>query len=799
MSILDKFDHKSTLEAPLPFKVKASFHAMFEHWQSLAEGDDPDQAKYAQTVLDSVAHAKEIHVPFDDFTLLDKYEDEIARLFAPLFPEPLHNNEIKAISLPFRHFFFNPTPRLKDILDQTDQDYMMMIRDLEPDQMYVFACMFVIKVLYRTNVEYKRPFFFDIPNKKDGVRKNYRAFFNGDFATFKANDEARKLTDDDIKELVDNFDNVELWMEKIPPDSYDFEGFGLVTLFDVTTDESLSSMKNILLKPAALRSTALVRSLEEDLRSYFGEKDIDLSFATYDQASHNIMKMNSSAWANADGDCEECDWSSTTSENNFCDRSEELVFAKKQMFVLSDIAKLKAYSNPLLERMRAHGVQSMIVCPLEYENSVIGYLELTSSTPYLLNSVMANKLRDVTPLFTVAMKRALDEHETKLEAIVQEKFTSIHSSVSWRFTEVAEKVLKGRENQLGDQMEQVVFRDVVPLYGQFDIRGSSDARNSAIQADLVKQLKQAENVMAAALNNVHLPVYDQLKYRIENYRTNLEQNVSAGDEVKILDFLQKEIYPVFHHLSAQDPALQKTIASYMMALDPELNVIYDKRKNYEDSVMMINESIGDVVDAEQDSAQQMFPHYFEKYKTDGVEYNAYIGQSLLQNLTYDPIYLHNMRLWQLLLTHRVEQRMHALRAKLPVPLEIASLILVHSAPLAIKFRLDEKKFDVDGAYNIRYEIVKKRIDKAHIKGTTERLTQPGKIAIVYSQDDEADEYMRYLEYMGSLGMIDGDIENVELQDLQGTAGLRALRATVSYSGAHVDADNLEKAIQEIND
>lgn len=34
----------------------------------------------------------------------------------------------------------------------------------------------------------------------------------------------------------------------------------------------------------------------------------------------------------------------------------------------------------------------------------------------------------------------------------------------------------------------------------------------------------------------------------------------------------------------------------------------------------------------------------------------------------------------------------------------------------------------------------KRIDKAHIKNTNERITQPGKIAIIYSQDKDALEY-----------------------------------------------------------
>ena len=41
--------------------------------------------------------------------------------------------------------------------------------------------------------------------------------------------------------------------------------------------------------------------------------------------------------------------------------------------------------------------------------------------------------------------------------------------------------------------------------------------------------------------------------------------------------------------------------------------------------------------------------------------------------------------------------------------------------MTISFRMDEKQFDVDGTYNARYEIVKKRVDKAYIKGTTERV------------------------------------------------------------------------------
>jgi hypothetical protein len=81
------------------------------------------------------------------------------------------------------------------------------------------------------------------------------------------------------------------------------------------------------------------------------------------------------------------------------------------------------------------------------------------------------------------------------------------------------------------------------------------------------------------------------------------------------------------------------------------------------------------------------------------------------------------------------------------PLETTQLIFIHSNPIDISFRNDERRFDVEGAYNIRYEVVKKRIDKVLIAGTVERLTQPGKIAMVYFNANEAAEYQEYIRYL----------------------------------------------------
>jgi hypothetical protein len=87
---------------------------------------------------------------------------------------------------------------------------------------------------------------------------------------------------------------------------------------------------------------------------------------------------------------------------------------------------------------------------------------------------------------------------------------------------------------------------------------------------------------------------------------------------------------------------------------------------------------------------------------------------------------------------------------------------------------------VDGAYNIRYEIIKKRIDKVHLRDSEERLTQPGKIAIVYSQQKELLEYLEYIEFLQGEKLLGENLEHLELEDTQGISGLKAVRVDVLF-------------------
>jgi hypothetical protein len=631
--------------------------------------------------------------------------------------------------------------------------------------------------MYKIPVNFKRPLYFDIPDER-GVMHHYRVMINGDFSLIRPKENYKPLSPEDIQRLIDNSHDYELWKEMIPPGTYEYEGIAIITLYDQSEEEALSELKQLLLTNNALKDEGILNQLQSQLAQYLGIDKIEIGFEAFDEQGNNIKALYGAARPSKllgesfESDVDEC----------FCSYSEDILLKKRDAFAVSNVEDISWAPSRFVHRMAEAGVGSFIVAPLKYNDEIIAFIELTSVQKGALNSMLIGKLKNVLPMFTVAVSRSIDFHDTQLEAIIQDKFTSIHPTVSWKFTEAAEKIYQHQAANQTPEISDISFQDVYPLYGQFDIRGSSDARNASIQADLMDQLNLADEVIRLSLRKNKLPIYQQLLFRIDQYRLALSQAIHAGDEVKILDFIKRELDPVFDFLEKQKEQEQH-VRKYRESLDKDLGVVYNRRKEYERSVTMINERICEYLDHQQVLAQKMFPHYFEKYKTDGVEFNAYIGQSLVQGDTYHPLYLKNLRLWQLLVTCGVENIHQSFKDDLPVPLGITSLILVHSNPLAIRFRMDEKRFDVDGAYNIRYEILKKRIDKAYIKGTTERLTQPGKLAIVYSQDWEADEYLQYISYLQSIDYLDKNLERLELEDLQGTAGLQAFRIGFKYEVA----------------
>jgi hypothetical protein len=330
-------------------------------------------------------------------------------------------------------------------------------------------------------------------------------------------------------------------------------------------------------------------------------------------------------------------------------------------------------------------------------------------------------------------------------------------------------------------MEDIVFKDVVPFYGQSDVRGSSRARNQGIQQDLTRQLTLALDIMTSAAAARPWPLLRQYVFRIETLLTALSGGMTSSHESSVFSLLNQEVTETFDSLKGIAGDLDEKIHGYCQEVDPVSGMIHHRQKEYEDSVSALNSGLSAYLEQEDAKIQQAFPHYFEKRRTDGVDYMMYIGAAMMETGTLPSFHIRDMTLWQIMAARGMALCTEKIKPDLKIPLDTCHLILVNHTPLSIRFRYDEKRFDVDGAYDVRHEIIKSRLDKALIKGTGERLTQPGRIAVVYATPNEEKEIVQHIRFLTDQGKLENDLERLDLADMPDVMGLKAFRVGVTLS------------------
>jgi hypothetical protein len=656
-------------------------------------------------------------------------------------------------------------------------DFELQIKNMPEDDRYIVACAIILNYCYGYNINFKRPFFYEIPDV-NGILHYYKILYNADFCEIIPTEKAKKITKADYDELLDNFENIDLWKEKFPPNSYLFKGFVISNIFDVTDDQSISNIKSSLIGEDKRKDESFMQRFYEIFRSLLGINDIKVGFSIYNKEEgvfERVYGVGTHSFLLNKSDYASC-------KDSLCSWSYNRLINENKYFSVSDVDKTydKAKGKaPHITALYEQGIKSAIFAPIANENGLMGVIEIVSSKPQVLNSINANKLIDIMPYIVEAVARSKNEEENLIEAIIQKECTSIHPSVHWRFVKEAKEFIKAEMNGEQANFSKIAFENIYPLYGQIDIKGSSEARNTATRLDLTLQLNTVKTIFKKATEIVSLPIYEQYIYQIDEYLEVLKSYFQVDSEQQISSFLADEIKSVFLHVRSSN-LLKSEIDQYFESIDKMGNTFYIHRKDYDDTIAKINKEMASLLDEKQIDAQAMYPHFFERFKTDGVEHSMYIGEAITREDSFNPIYLFNLRLWQLQMMCEMENAYYQMQSEFPISLDVASMILVFNQPLSISFRMDEKQFDVDGTYNARYEIVKKRVDKAFIKGTKERVTQKGKISIVYSQKQDEREYLRYIKFLQSKHYLDTDVEIVELQDLQAVTGLKAIRVSVLY-------------------
>ncbi|MRX37964.1 GAF domain-containing protein [Flavobacterium sp. LC2016-23] len=785
------------LHAESPFKTIISFHKLIESFEEIALSDVDYRSNYAKAILKQIESIPQLKTGIEDFSIIKNNEALIKNILADLFPTALTYNEIKAVTIPFQNISFNYTERFKRILRNAGDEFYMEIRDFDNHQFYINNCCLILSSYYGQNIDFNKIFFYDIPDE-NGIEKHYRILYNADFMEITPTERSVSLTQDDIDLLIDNYNDTELWKSKFPPGSWMLKGFGIVSLFDATTESAISNLKSNLLKPDT-KTVASNDIIENIFKSIFKVPDLKVGFIIYNPEEEKFIrpiKYDNQLQSFLLSTDQEVDC-----KNAFFGCSFENLLDKQEPFVISNVKKFMEESpnKRLGEHLLKQNIQSCVFAPVIKDGHLLGVVELVSENPRSLNSVNATKLELVLPYLTDTIDRYNTDMQHQVEAIIQREYTTIHPSVYWKFKKESQNYFQNNNPAKDYIFKEIVFKNVFPLYGQIDIKGSSEHRNETVKRDLKNQLTTILEIFGNQKPNSNLMLLEQRKFELESLRDELDQPLKADTEQHIQRYIEEEIHPLLKN--TKDTAKNEKLEQlYFESLDEKTGMFYQERKKFDNAMSIINKKLASVLDKKQLEAQQIYPHYYERFKTDGVEHNLYIGASIAPTKPFDIMYLHNLRLWQLQTLCEMELEHHQLKESLPYELDVTSLILVFSSALSIRFRMDEKRFDVDGTYNARYEVVKKRIDKANIKGTKDRITEKEKITIVYSQNSEEAEYLKYIKYLQHKKILEPAIEQFEVEDLQGVSGLRAIRVKVINNITNANAKKItyQDLLDELN-
>lgn len=766
-----------------PFVLKFSFEKLIRKMEAEAS-ESSEYALSHQRILDKTKEFPEL---LNDIGNLDFFKDNemlMKELLRDLFPPMLTGNEIKAIGFPFYNFFFNPSKRFQSILKNAGENFDMLIKGLDPHRFYVMSCCIILRDFYKVPLNLSMPFIFDIPNE-EGIVNHYRFLNNVDFIDVNPLEDYKKLTEEEIGELLDNFDDYELWKEKFPPKSWELKGFAVINFFDATTEIAVSNLKSKLINLEDDKN--LKSEMNKIFRSIFQVPDLELGFTAIDFEENKFVRnpINGviDSFILSGGIPQDC------KNELLCEKNFNTLVETRKFFSISDVERTyqEFPESTLAKQFYESGIKSAIFAPIIKDKKLLGIIELVSRKK-MLNSINATKMEIVMPYLEDTMDRLYDGIETRIQAIIQREYTSIHPSVYWKFRQEAERHIGFYREDFDLPYRNISFQNLTPLFGQTDIRNSSVSRNLAIKKDMEINLMMISDVFKKLSSDNDLEAINQ---KLIQYQKLLNNDLKADTESQVQNFILFEVHPLLESIKLQNTNYNQIITDYHKQLDSKTELVYNFRKKFDDSLSSINKNLADILDKRQEEQQHRFPFYYERFKTDGVEHNMYIGSSIEPDLTYDPIFLKNLRLWQLRVLCETEIEYVKHKDRLAYPLDVASLILVYSTPISIRFRMDEKRFDVDGSYNARYEMIKKRIDKSLVKNSEERITQSGKISIIYSQEREREEYLKLIKILQNQNILESNVEELDVEDLQGINGLRALRVAVNYKAENVEYDFVE--------
>jgi hypothetical protein len=775
---------REIIKPSLGADIKLSLKPFIDYIKKRAELERTSKSNFYKYIIQQFSQYPELQFPIavEDAGKYTELYELIYTALSPIIND--ENQQYWALGTPLSGCFHYGTDAFYGVLmDKSNCSIRMDLdlpsrREMEKNMLSSFYGI-ILERFYNISMSGNQVIVNSIVDKDTHLLKYYRLNVDTRFLEVKANVELPDYNLKDVKDYIkDERNTLKILTKLIPPEIFSISGISVITLTDVTSEYALESIKNLVIEHSDSQKGQHPKDISIALKTLVGTDQIDFGLVPYLKLNNKLQINELSGFTSI---LIQLAKDQGEDEDQYDDLIEQYLLNPRTL-IFPEITTDEYANYPMLKLLGLLDITSYALFPLYYNGKLVGCLELYTKKAYVFNGSTLTKIEAAFPLLAQLFQNIIIDFNNDIQEVVTDKFTALQPSVQWRFHEAAYNYMQSGARERNLPIEPVFFKNVYPFYGAVDIRNSSIQRNEAIRKDLYNHFEILEQTITAIRQTITVCKENEIPHEESIWNYKHLQELSDREILKTEDYLQRQIPASLNNLKSIHPEISSIVDRYFHLTRSE-GKTYEHRERYEKSLQMINVAVTRHLDDFNAELQNIFPCYFEKFRTDGVEFDIYLGQSIAPKIPFNDQLLSNFRLKQLSVLAEIAQTTNNLGPYFSLPLETTQLIFVYEKPIDVSFRIDEQRFDVEGSYNIRYQMVKKRIDKAHIKDTDERLTQPGKIAIVYFNSAEAKEYAGYIKKLQKQGLLNDDLEYLDIEELQGVEGLKALRVGVSLKRA----------------
>lgn len=759
--------------------IQFSFRPFIDYVIRKTETEKTEKVVFYQYILKKFKAYPELWQPVET-DKLHQYVPVFDMIYSALSPLlTSETDQLWAISKPVCPcFYFGTSSFYQELMDshtkQLKSDLQLPSLNQMKRSMLTSFYNLVLERYYNFNFTVSDYTVRSILDAETKLLKYYRLNVDSRFLEISFDGELPELKLQNIKKHLWTAGNsLEILESLLPPQKFKINGFSVVNLVDVTGEYALDTIKNIIIKHHKCQTGSHHQDVEMALKTLVGSADVEFGLIPFLQLNGKLVMNHKTGFESIVAKLVKSDARKAALYeqrlNSYIQNPRRVIFPV--------ITEKDQRAYPLLKLLVEQGITSFAVFPLYFNDKVVGGLEVHTRDPELFKNYILSKLESAFPILSQLLQNLVMDFNHDIIDVITDKFTALQPAVEWRFYEAAYNYLCTGDEGKQKTIENIFFKNLQPFYGAIDIKDSSVKRNLALRADLNKNLLLLQELLGA--------IRQTCNQRLKKGALSTLPEGDAGDIYKmtdrevlrIEDFLTRQLPAELMDIAQTQPELEGVIQDYLQKTSDRTQ-LYVHSLHYEESMQKINHVVNSYLERFNAAVQEIYPCYFEKFRTDGVEYDFYVGRSIAPEIPVPNNLVRTLRFKQLQVMAEIARATAALLPDLPVHMQTTQLIFVYEKLIDISFRLDEQRFDVEGSYNIRYQMVKKRVDKATKIDSKERLTQPGKITIIYFNSWEAAEYKGYIQKLQEQQLLQDDIEYIDVEELQGVQGLKAIRVSV---------------------